>query len=180
MRRFFLPLLLLSALTACESNTYPESTCADFTRPTAHIRELSPAFLCFDGYAARKTGQESLNPEWGDEALSQLHRQCETRPQARVMEIWIELKKTLIVPGQSYTMTTLACHELVHGSAGRPWASEKGIALWLVGYLHAGRGAAPWFVEDMEAVIDRNGPLFEACKRRPQDMVLDVMRELAH
>lgn len=125
--------------------------------------------LQIDGYAAAAQGKAVADPDIMAPLLEQVYAACQAKPTEKVVTLWQEARKNQPV------------------TADGPWRADKttckdykaneddgsGFVIWLDGYNRQKSGKPGSVLESddtLKAYLD-------ACSKKPEALMLDVMRE---
>ncbi|MGE9984326.1 hypothetical protein [Desulfovibrio sp. SGI.169] len=143
--------------------------CAELV--AASVSGQPPLFegLQIDGYAAAAQGQTVADPAIMAPLLEQVYAACQAKPTEKMLTLWQEARKNHPAPDDS------------------PWRADKttckqysdneddgsGFVIWLDGYNRQKSGK-PGSVLESDAALNA---YLEACAKKPESLMLDVMRE---
>ncbi|MGE9986390.1 hypothetical protein [Desulfovibrio sp. SGI.169] len=130
---------------------------------------LTPLYagLQIDGYAAAAQGQTVAYPTIIP-LLEQVYAACRDRPTEKALTLWQEARKNHPAPGDSpWRADKTTCEQYDTEDDG------SGFLIWLDGYNRQKSGK-PGSVLESDAALNA---YLEACAKKPESLMLDVMRE---
>lgn len=167
---FTLALVCATPAKAVNEKIDPQNyICAELV--ASNVSGQPPLFegLQLDGYTAAKMGEKTADPRIMQPILIAVSDSCAAKPTDKVIAHWREVRKQLPIPADSpWRADKTTCKDY----ADNP-DDGSGFLIWLDGY-NRGKNSKAASVLESDEKIDA---FLEACKKRPEALMLDVMAE---
>ena len=165
-----LPVAVQAGNDKIDPNTY---ICAELIAQPTTDGGQPPIFeaLQIDGFASAKSGNTVADPETLPPMLGQVYAACQAKPTATVLSIWNEARKTFPVDTEStWRADKTLCKDYAANTD-----DGSGFVIWLDGY-NRGKTGKP---ESVLVSDDTLKAYLDACSKKPDSLMLDVLAESA-
>lgn len=164
--------LLLPANAKAGDKINPEDyICAEFLAAGAMTEPPLFEGLQLDGHYSAVNGQKVADPALVGTVLEEVFMRCGEKPGEKVLPVWTEVRKTHPDPEAGQWRADRArC-----GDYNRNPEDGSGFVIWLDGYQRGESGKTDSILESDA----KTGAFTEACKDRPDALMLDLIREYA-
>ena len=165
-------LLSLPATAAARNDKIDPASfiCAEFVALAAVAQE-PPLFegLQIDGFAAAADGQTVASAGVMPALLASVNAVCGARPTDKVLSIWRKGRQSAGVPSDGpWRADKTTCRDYAENED-----DGSGFVIWLDGYHRQKSGSGDSVLESDARLQD----YLKACGRRPDALMLDVMRD---
>ncbi|MBE6441023.1 MAG: hypothetical protein E7022_01660 [Desulfovibrio desulfuricans] len=127
--------------------------------------------LQIDGYASAKAGNPVADSETLAPMLGQVYAACQAKPTETVLSVWQEARKTFPAAAESrWRADKTTCRDYAADTD-----NGSGFVIWLDGYNRGKSGKSASVLND-DATLNA---YFDACAKKPDALMLDVMGESA-
>lgn len=180
MRKLFLCCSLCALLTGLSSPSWAANAkidlstyiCAELVALTSTSPD-APLFeaLQLDGYAAAAISHNAAVPHAVAPIMTQVLAICQAKPTERVVDVWKFVREELALPDdgpwQGYTTICKTYNQNEEEGSGFP--------VWLDGFNRQLTGEGASILKDNETFQS----FLKACSKKPEALMLDVLRENA-
>ncbi|MBQ3059286.1 MAG: hypothetical protein IJD16_03100 [Desulfovibrio sp.] len=158
---------------AANAKIDPESyICAELVALASTVQE-APLFevLQMDGYAAAAAGQDVAVPEAVAPILGQVLGICQAQPTEKVAAVWQAVRQQSLLPENGpWHADRTTCGQFTAAQE-----DGSGFPVWLDGYNRQKNGNRSSILNDNESFQG----FLKACAKKPDSLMLDVLREQA-